>query len=862
MSIESVQVITAVEGTPEVELLISTAGEVNTATNTGTGAGVFKAKDGTQLQFKSLVEGNGVTITEDNNEITLSADAGDLTTTDIAEGTNLYYTDAKVSAYLVSNEYATTQNIDDAISAIPTVDLSNYATLAYAGSLTTTATADMATQTWVTAQGYLTSYTETDPVFTASPAGSIVEQDKTNWNTSYGWGNHNAAGYLTSYTETDPVYSASPAASISATDIAEWNGAVAWGDHAAIGYLTSTDIAGKADRDDVYTKLEIDAASGGYADVIHNHSSLYYEKPTVDSMVDDMATQTWVNTQAYLTAHQDISGKADSATTLAGYAISDAYTKTQTDTALAVKADASTVYTQSEIDSLLTGTSASGHNHNDIYYTETEVDSALALKANAVDVYTKTNSDARYLQSYTETTTNLSVSGNTLSYTNEAGNTTNVDLSLYLDDTNAARITSGTIDAQGVVTFTRDDATTFTVDMSQFFDDTDTKLTDAIFNAGTGQVTFSMSDNSVYGMNLDGRYSLDTHTHDYSAVYAPLAHSHTKANISDFNDADYAAAAHNHNSDYYTKAEVDNIESGLNASVADKANSSSTYTKSEVDALIPTVFSGSYNDLTDTPTPFSESYNDLTDKPVAFSESYNDLTDTPTLFDGAYSSLTGTPTLFDAQYSSLLNKPTLFDGAYSSLTGAPTLFSESYNDLTDKPTIPTVPTDVSAFTNDSGYLTAHQDISAKADTATTLAGYGITNAYTTTEVDNIVDTADISWSQIVGAPAYITTYTVTETDVTDHEAALNIDYSQLTNTPTIPTVPTTVSTFSNDAGYLTAHQSLADYSTTAETTTAISTATADMATQTWTAAQNYITGYTVTLGDVTAVLDEVDGGTF
>lgn len=35
----------------------------------------------------------------------------------------------------------------------------------------------------------------------------------------------------------------------------------------------------------------------------------------------------------------------------------------------------------------------------------------------------------------------------------------------------------------------------------------------------------------------------------------------------------------------------------------------------------------------------------------------------------------------------------------------------SYNDLTNKPTIPTVPTKVSAFTNDAGYLTAHQDLS-------------------------------------------------------------------------------------------------------------------------------------------------------
>lgn len=38
-------------------------------------------------------------------------------------------------------------------------------------------------------------------------------------------------------------------------------------------------------------------------------------------------------------------------------------------------------------------------------------------------------------------------------------------------------------------------------------------------------------------------------------------------------------------------------------------------------------------------------------------------------------------------------------------------FSGNYNDLTNKPTIPTVPTNVSAFTNDAGYLTQHQDLS-------------------------------------------------------------------------------------------------------------------------------------------------------
>lgn len=55
----------------------------------------------------------------------------------------------------------------------------------------------------------------------------------------------------------------------------------------------------------------------------------------------------------------------------------------------------------------------------------------------------------------------------------------------------------------------------------------------------------------------------------------------------------------------------------------------------------------------------------------------------------------------------------------------------------DKTVELTVPTKVSDLTNDSGYLT-ESDIADKADKATTLAGYGITDAYTKTEIDGKV----------------------------------------------------------------------------------------------------------------------------
>jgi len=60
-----------------------------------------------------------------------------------------------------------------------------------------------------------------------------------NWDTAYGWGDHSQVGYLTTYEETDPVFSASDAANITATGISNWNTAYGWGDHSSVGYLTS-----------------------------------------------------------------------------------------------------------------------------------------------------------------------------------------------------------------------------------------------------------------------------------------------------------------------------------------------------------------------------------------------------------------------------------------------------------------------------------------------------------------------------------------------------------------------------------------------------------------------------------------------
>lgn len=69
---------------------------------------------------------------------------------------------------------------------------------------------------------FITDYTETDPTV-PSWVKAITTTNISHWNQAYSWGNHALAGYLTSFTETDPIFTAHIAATISVNDINHWN---------------------------------------------------------------------------------------------------------------------------------------------------------------------------------------------------------------------------------------------------------------------------------------------------------------------------------------------------------------------------------------------------------------------------------------------------------------------------------------------------------------------------------------------------------------------------------------------------------------------------------------------------------------
>jgi hypothetical protein len=204
---------------------VSTASISGALTFTGdvTGTGTTGSSTSLTLANSGVTAGTYTKVTVDSKgRVTVGASA---TTSDISEGTNLYYTDARVLAYLGANNYATQSyvgtQIANLIGAAPTTldTLNELATaLGNDPSFATTITTSIGTKVpqtrTITING--TSYdlsanrswTINSMVYpsagialsTGTAWGTSITDNSSNWNTAYGWGNHASAGYLTSAT--------------------------------------------------------------------------------------------------------------------------------------------------------------------------------------------------------------------------------------------------------------------------------------------------------------------------------------------------------------------------------------------------------------------------------------------------------------------------------------------------------------------------------------------------------------------------------------------------------------------------------------------------------------------------------------
>ena len=123
--------------------------------------------------------------------------------------------------------------------------------------------------------------------------------------------------------------------------------------------------------------------------------------------------------------------------------------------------------------------------------------------------------------------------------------------------------------------------------------------------------------------------------------------------------------------------------------------------------------------------------------------------------------------------------------------------SEIVSELNNKADISDIPTKTSELLNDSGYIT--KDVNDLT--------YYPTNDSVNSIValkQNLITSDNMVSSDLIDDTSSTNKF-VTASDITawNNKSDFSGDYNDLTNKPTIPVVPTTVSSFTNDAGYIT-----------------------------------------------------------
>ncbi len=250
-----------------------------------------------------------------------------LTTDDVSEGANLYYTDARARAAISEGSAQLSYNSSTGVLTFTQDDTDGiaegssnlYFTDARAisavqgtnlnmGSNNITTTGKILYSNVYSAEGDLPNASTYHGMFAhvhGTGAGYFAHggnwiklannsqlANSANWDTAYGWGNHASAGYLTSETFTSVVQDTTPqlggtldangniidmgSNNITDAKVGQWDTAYGWGNHGAAGYLTN--ITGQSLTS--LSNVDAVAASDDGKVLYYDHSSTSFKWKT------------------------------------------------------------------------------------------------------------------------------------------------------------------------------------------------------------------------------------------------------------------------------------------------------------------------------------------------------------------------------------------------------------------------------------------------------------------------------------------------------------------------------------------------------------------------------------------------------
>lgn len=648
--------------------------------------------------------------------------------------------------------------------------------------------------------------------------------------------------FLESFTETDPIFTASPAADITSSDIEYWNAKQNKIIPPEVGSLYRTDVSGSGgisirgtkgqfptvNYADTYTLITTMQSSTQSYGINVNFGGNAYTLNTTNGRIEDTrqltvnAGATWSasvvgNVSANTAISVKILGSLDYITTVGMAAITNKYAD------LDGKPSIPTVY-NGKLTIQRNGTNVQTFTANQ----SSNVTANIVVPTKVSDL----TNDSGFINSFTETDPVFSASSAASITSSDISNwnskTDNVGTITGITMNGVSKGTSGVVDLGTVIT---EHQSLASYAKTANYDSTTHKI--YLKNGNTVLSEIDASDFIKDGMV--STVTIGNGTGANASINCLIVSFNTDSGkdnieipISNIFNA----------SNYYTKTEIDNAG----------------YLTSETDPTVP-----SWAKQSSKP---SYNYSEIANTPnlanVAISGSYNDLSDKPTIpaaqVNADWNASSGV--------AKILNKPTI-PSSTSQLTndsGYLTSYTETdptvpaWAKAANKPTytasevgaLPSttyIPTKTSDLTNDSGYLTSYTETDP---TVPSWAKQSTKPSYSYSEISNTPTLATVATSgsyndlsnkpTIPSAPGTLNTNNTTAQTVSSSEALSGTitlhkvsktgSYNDLTNKPTIPTVNNATLTIQKNGTNIATFTANASTGTTANIT--VPTATSDL----------------------------------